>query len=512
LRRILTALLTAACLLLGLAGCGAAPYEEPWQPTPTPAATATPEPEPAQFALACYPQSSFHPITGGNRTNLSLGGLLYEGLFALDPQFQVQNVLCESYTVSEDALKWTFVLRAGVRFSDGSALTAADVAASLNQARASALYSARFTGVTGVSAGEGTVSVTLSSPNGGLPALLDVPVCKGTGERPAGTGPYVLAGEADALVLEARTDWWQGNALPRQSIPLRSIQEADDLIRAFDTRDVALVATDLTGTNALGFSGSFETVDYPTSTMLYVGFNTASGPCRDAGLRRALQQSFDRDAVVTAQFSRHALAAALPVSPVSPLYDGALAGRLAYSSQALAQALAGAGWSQTDGSWRRGRETLALRFVVPGENTDRISAAEQLAKNLTDEGVSVELKKLSWEDYTAVLARGDFDLYLAEVRLTGDFDLTALLAPTGALNYGGYQDASAAGLLSAFRAADGAARGQAAGALYEYLAQEPPFAVICFKNWSLLTQWRLLTGLTPTQQNVFYRFADWTVA
>ena len=112
----------------------------------------------------------------------------------------------------------------------------------------------------------------------------------------------------------------------------------------------------------------------------------------------------------------------------------------------------------------------------------------------------------------AVLARGDFDLYLAEVRLTGDFDLTALLAPTGALNYGGYQDASAAGLLRAFRAADGAARGQAAGALYEYLAQEPPFAVICFKNWSLLTQWRLLTGLTPTQQNVFYRFADWTVA
>lgn len=73
------------------------------------------------------------------------------------------------------------------------------MAASLNQARASALYSARFTGVTGVSAGEGTVSVTLSSPNGGLPALLDVPVCKGTGERPAGTGPYVLAGEADAL-------------------------------------------------------------------------------------------------------------------------------------------------------------------------------------------------------------------------------------------------------------------------------------------------------------------------
>ena len=86
MRNILAALLTAA-LCLGLAACGPAPEPEP---TPTPTPSVSPSPEAAEFALACYPEAGFHPITGSNRTNLALGGLLYEGLFALNGQFQPQ--------------------------------------------------------------------------------------------------------------------------------------------------------------------------------------------------------------------------------------------------------------------------------------------------------------------------------------------------------------------------------------------------------------------------------------
>ena len=43
------------------------------------------------------------------------------------------------------------------------------------------------------------------------------------------------------------------------------------------------------------------------------------------------------------------------------------------------------------------------------------------------------------------------------------------------------------------------------------LAEEPPLVALGFKNWSLLTQWRQISGLTPTQQNIFYQFADWTI-
>lgn len=100
MRRILTALLTAACLLLGLAGCGAAPLRGAVAAHAHAGRHGHAGAGAGPVCTGLLPQSSFHPITGGNRTNLSLGGLLYEGLFALDPQFQVQNVLCESYTVS----------------------------------------------------------------------------------------------------------------------------------------------------------------------------------------------------------------------------------------------------------------------------------------------------------------------------------------------------------------------------------------------------------------------------
>ena len=507
MRNILAALLTAA-LCLGLAACGPAPEPEP---TPTPTPSVSPSPEAAEFALACYPEAGFHPITGSNRTNLALGGLLYEGL------------VCPGRAVSAPGGALRLRLRVGRRPpvvlyppQRGDLLRrqppdGREIAASLNLARTSPLYSARFAGVTDIAAANGMVTVTLSRANGALPALLDIPIVKETGGVPLGTGPYVLAGTGENLALEARSDWWQGKALPRDTIPLRAIQEADDLIHAFDTRDIALVSTDLTGTNALGFSGSFAAVDYPTSTMLYVGFNTADGPCRSAQVRQALLRGFDRAAVSTAQFSRHAQPAALPVSPASPLYDEALAQTLDYAPQAMEPLLTAAGYTRADGVWQKEGRPLALTFVAPNNNADRLAAAETLAANLTDAGLEVELRALAWDDYLQALTAGEFDLYLGEVRLTADFDLTAFLTPGGALNYGKYSDAGALNRLSAFRAAVGQWRTEPARQLYEYLAGQPPFAVICFKNWSVLTQWSRIDGLTPAQQNIFHQFSDWKI-
>ena len=338
-----------------------------------------------------------------------------------------------------------------------------------------------------------------------------MPSGKETEGAPLGTGPYGLTGEGEGAALTARADWWRGEELPLDSIPLRAIQEADDLIHAFDTRDIALVATDLTGTNALGFSGSFDTVDYPTSTMLYVGFNVASGPCRDAVVRQALSRAFDRSSVATVLYARHAQAAAMPVSPASPLYQEDLAAELEYAPQAAEELLTQAGWTRSDGNWTAGRQTLSLTFLAPSDNPARTAAAEHLAAGLENLGISVTLDLLPWTDYLSALERGEFDLYLGEVRLTADFDLTALISSGGALNYGGYADEETLQRLDSFRAASGQGRDLSARRLYQRLAEEPPFAVLCFKNWSVLTQWSRIEGMTPTQSNLFHQFEQWTL-
>lgn len=503
----------ALMLALALTGCGKpTPVVTP-EPTPTVSA----EPVPTEtagtagFVLPCYRGEIFHPITGSNRTNLNLAPLVYEGLFALDGTFTPKPVLCTAFTVSADGLTWTFTLRGGVTFSDGAPLTPGDVVSSLQTAMGqTSSYAARLGGIKSVrAAGADGVAVSLSAPNGALPALLDVPIVRAAAGTTLGTGPYAMAEEGEDLCLRRNPGWWQGLALPEEEIRLYPVQAADALIHAFDTREISLVAADLTGTNALGFSGSYEVWDYPTSVMLYVGYNAAEGPCKEESVRKALSYGFDRAAVAKSLLSGHARAAALPFSPAAANYDAAQAEGLTYAPQTADEALTAAGWTRSGDARARGRDTLTLTFLVNNDNNYKLAVAEYLAADLAKAGVKAELKKLTWEDYNAALAAGDFDLFLGEVKLTGDFDLTPLLGTGGALNYGGYADPDTDTLLAEYLAAGDVTRPAAASNLCRRLGETNPVTMLCFKNWSVLTHWGKINGVKATQQNIFSGFSGW---
>ncbi len=453
------------------------------------------------FTLAVYADYSLHPVLAENRANLTLSPLLYEPLFQLDPQFQPEGVLCRSYTVSEDKLTWTFTLHSGITFSDGTLLTGQVVADALNLARQEdSRYAQRLADVASVSGEGNTVSVTLSRPNGALPALLDIPIALGDGTRPAGTGPYVLTEDGQDLSLTARSGWWQDKQLPAQELSLREVRKADDLLSAFSSGDISLVEVDLMGTNALGYSGSYETWDYTTTDLLYLGFNTQRGLCRSAQARQALALAIDRRSIVQTDYARHAVAAALPIHPDSPLYSQSLTQQGEYNPEQLVSQLE-----------ELGLQNSSLILLVNNENAAKLAAAQRIAYQLDAAGLSVTLTSLPFEEFTSALSQGEFDLYLGEVVLTADFDLSPLLSANGSLNYGQWQDEQISSLLDAFRTSDSSSRPAAAQALYAYLMQQVPIAPICFKNGSALTQWGRLSGLSPVRGNVFYHLENWTI-
>lgn len=499
--RFLTLLLSAALALM-LTACETQSPAASSQDTDS-VSSSQEEQQPVEipFALAAYPSYSFHPALAENRANLTLAPLLYEPLFELDASFQAIPVLCQSYSSSADMLTWTFVLRTGVTFSDGTPLSGQIVADALNLARqADSRYASRLASISSVTAEEGSITITLTRPNGNLPVLLDIPIAYGSGERPLGTGPYILTGEGDNLSLTARNGWWQNKSLPAQEISLVTVEQSDDLISAFASGDIGLVDVDLMGTNALGYSGSYETWDYTTTDLLYLGFNTRSGPCQSATVRQALAWSIDRESIVQVDFARHAVVSTLPVHPDSPLYNAQLAQTLNYSPEQLAQAL---------DSLRL--PNRSLKFLVNSENTAKVAAAQRITYQLEAAGISVTLSKLPFDDYTTALNQGNFDLYLGEVVLTADFDLSALLSSSGSLNYGGWRDTQTDSLLTALCASQGDNRKTAADALFTYLNQQVPIAPICFKNGSVLTQWNRLSGLEPVRGNIFHHLEGWII-
>ena len=494
MRRRLTALVLF--LLLGLTACTDAPVTVPEEPevAPTPSTT----PKQTQFTLPYFPDANLHPILGSNRANMVVNSLVYQGLFELDNSFTPHGVLCSDYSVSNDGLIWTFTL-SDMQFSDGTPVTAADVALSLETARSSTLYAGRLSTIQDIQTGtDRSVTLTLTQPNSALPSLLDIPVIHDlqNGSMPLGTGFYTFVEDNGPLRL-IRTSRAPDTA--PEEIPLLAIEDADDLIYAFDAGNISLAVSDLTGSNVLGYSSGYEAFDFPTTTMLYVGFQTEQGPCANLLVRQAVSRSFDRDTVAGSLLAGHAKATSLPVSPCSTLYNPSLDQDGGYDPYAAKELLTQAGFSEGEDSLLyQGHNPLSLTFVVNTDNSFKLTIAEYLTDQLTGAGINVELKKLAWDDYLAALEADEFDLYLGEVTLTADFDLSSLLSPDGPLNYGGYANTQMDSLRAFLRSSG------KGNALLKLFHAEAPFAPLCFKNHSVLTQWQAISGLEPTRQNPFY--------
>ena len=498
--RRLSILLLALVLLL--AGCGNTGDVSSSSSSQSSSSDSSSQEEPTKntqpFTLAAYPAYSFHPALSTSQANLTLAPLMYESLFTLNSSFEATPQLCQSYTVSDDALTWTFQLRAGITFSDGTPLTGGIVAQALQTARDPASrYAKRLANVSGVSGSGDQVTVTLTTPNGVLPTLLDIPIALDSSDRPLGTGPYVLVEEGGKLYLNLRGDWWQGaDSLSLQQIPLATMTQKEQMATAFNSGEVTLIDANITGSNDLGYSGSYEVWEYNTTGLIYLGFQTAHGVCQDPQVRQAIARAIDRSAVTDSIYARHATPSTLPVHPDSALYDEELAKELDYDLASLRSA---------------GLEGKSLTLLVNIEDMAKSAAANRIAQDLENAGLRVTVERLAWEDYVKALERGQFDLYLAEVYLTADFDLTALLSPQGELNYGGWNDAAVPMLLENVRKAQGEQRIEVMATLLRYLNQNAPIAPICFRQGTVLTQYDRVENLNPIQGNVFANLSQWTV-
>ncbi len=500
------------------------------------------------FSLGYYKGEGLHPYTCSNTTNQNLMGLIYEPLFAIDQTFATEPCLAKSCTIQvtsasgseeekdtegdasetgtegdetdqKDASKeekkkeqprskiagkttCTIQLRDDVTFSDGTSLSAEDVVYSLEQAqRKGSIYRERLSDVTDVTAsGSTTVVIEVNAADAAFDSLLDIPIIsRSGGSSPIGTGPYVLnTTKGKAVSLTRNTSWWQDGTLPAETIDLYAADDSDMMIFGFGSDSISMVDTDLTGTNALSYTGDYNVVDYPTTSMIYVGCNTHSGPCQDQSFRQALYYVFDRDTLATKMLSGHAEPTVLPVSPKSKLYDEKLAETYAWSEETAKKKLAdGHYYNQT------------LKLIVNQESAFKTAFAEELKKEMEAIGIKVQVEALAWDEFADALDERSFDLYLGEVKLKSSFDLTAVIGSNGNLNYGGYQNKDLEKLLTQFQTADKATRATAAKNLYKAVADAAATIPLCFKNHSVLTHWSANASITPTQQNLFYHIAEW---
>ncbi|MEA4895833.1 MAG: ABC transporter substrate-binding protein [Oscillospiraceae bacterium] len=470
------------------------------------------------FSLNCNKEYSFNPFTTTNASNIICTQAMYDTLFTVDDTFAASPSLIKEYK-SDDGMSWYFYVDTSVKFWDGTTLTASDAAYSLQRAMHSPQFTARFQCIYGVSAmDESLFIVTLNYPDMQFPALLDIPVIKnGTvaDYAPMGTGPYKP--DEQYTKLTAFPDHKSYAELPTDTIYLKEIKETEDIITAFENSEIDLVTNDPTGVYSLGYGSANEIRSCPTTNMHYLGFNSSSRFFSYSACRKAMTYVVDRESIVTDCMGGAASSATLPMNPTCALYNDAYSDIVSYSVRKSEDAFDAAEVQDYDDDGKREQMItgipveISVNFIVCSDSPEKVRAAQSIAQNLTNLGITVDLRLLSWDDYKTALSNGDFDMYYAEVRLTNDFSIRSLLFEGGSLNYGRISDSVLEQYVGDFMACPEDGRQKAADMMFKYITDTAPIVPICFEKSQVITHRGVVSGMKPTKDNVFNGIENWEI-
>lgn len=496
MRRIL-AFLMAAVLIFGCCGCRTA--QEAYTPTGDALSDGKPtgpDKKPQgnrQMSLPYYPNESLNPYQCNNYVNRALFGLVYQGLFAVDADYEPHPVLCQSYKLSRDMRTYTFYLEKAT-FSDGTELTAADVVASLNHAKKSGYYAGRFGYVKSIKATEdGAVQMVLTTPYENFPILLDVPIVKSselTHERPLGTGPYLYEQVEDRFWLRQQLYWWCKTELPVEAGYINLVQATDTVqIRdLFEFSGLGMAITDPGSVKYADYHVGSELWACETGVFLYLATHKTSKVFSNAKIRSALTYAIDRADLAERFFRGFAAPAVLPAAPGSPYYEEALATKVSFDAQKLTAAVAEAKLTDSE-----------IVLLVNAGDGIRLRVARAIAVMLRQCGLKVKMSELSGQSYENALKNGKFDLYLGQTKLSANMDLSAFFAPSGALSYGKMNDAVLYALSQEALANKGNYH-----TLHKKILEDGQLCPLLFRSYAVYAQWGAVTDLQPARDHVFY--------
>lgn len=442
-----------------------------------------------QLRLSCNPDGSFHPFTATDLNNRSLVSLVYQGLFAVDAAYRVSPMLCSQYQMSSDMRVWKFYI-AEATFSDGHALTAFDVAASLKKSQEGGFYAGRLQHVKTIEALDATcVEMTLNIPMNNLPLLLDIPIVKESqldAPIPLGTGPYILEETENGKQLRRQIGWWCDVDLPvsAQVIPLDHGASQQELWDLYKFSGMSMVCTDA----YVDFRGDYELWESENGLFLYLSCNLDSPVFSKKEIRSALTHAINRDAIVKKHYRGFAHSTTLPASPSFPYYSLTLAEKYGYAPEKFAQAVENQALAGT-----------AITLLVNRDDPLRLRVAQDIAQMLTEAGFVVTIPEKSGENYQNALKWGQFDLVLGQTKLSPNMDLTAFFAEDGALNFGRLTDVAANAMCREALADKGNYQ-----TLHRQVMEDGRLCPILVRSDAVYGRRGLFPGLAPARDHIFY--------
>jgi peptide/nickel transport system substrate-binding protein len=369
-----------------------------------------------------------------------------ESLVAIAPDGTVRPWLADSWKVTSDGLTYTFSLRSGVTFSDGTAFDAAAVKANFDHIAAPKTASKRAAALLGPYKGTEivdphTVAVHLKAPHASFlqaagstflgfhsPAALRAHAADlaSGGKYIVGTGPFTFASvtPGQQAVFQRRSDyaWAPATAAHKGKARLDSVVVLllkEDAARvgaiASGQVDVAeqIPANRLAGLRSdRGLKLTRRAI--PGAPYTYY-LNTTRAPFDDVRARRAVRYAIDLAGIAKGVFQGEYQRAWAPLAPSTPGYDGTLTNAWTYSRAKADQLLDELGYTGRDSAGYRTKDGKRLTVEQPYVKTFVSAQNHTFDVGVQDalKQVGIELRLVPLDSASSIerTSKGDYDIF-----------------------------------------------------------------------------------------------------
>jgi peptide/nickel transport system substrate-binding protein len=355
--------------------------------------------------------------------------------------FSVTPGLAESWKGSPDGKTWTYELRPNLKWSDGEALTAEDIAYTVNRSREGEWlnYSAAVAHLKAKAIDPVTVEIKSSVPDPKLP-VIDVhivpkhvygkfsakEVTRYDGQDGVGSGPYVLAEleKGRFARFTANPHYWRGKP-PLAAVVIRSFKNAEAMVAALRSGEIdAAHAVPGAAYDRLAGAEGIEVVEGNQGGFNELAINGGDGlktghpALEDTLVRQAIAHAIDKQAIVDRVEGGHATVADTISPSANPAWmpkipdDQKFGFDLAKAESLLDQG----GYEDTDGDGVRempgGGRPLRMRYAVRSESPSSRPTARLITGWLNDIGIAATQQVYDDAQLSEVIGKGDYDMFV----------------------------------------------------------------------------------------------------
>ncbi|BCR05403.1 peptide-binding protein [Desulfuromonas versatilis] len=482
--------------------------------------------------------SNLLPVLASDSASSDINGLVYNGLVRYDKEFNIEGELAESWDISPDNLTFTFHLRKGVRWHDGTPFTSADVLYTYQlyvDPNTPTAYAERYLLVKKAEAPDPyTFQVTYEQPLATAliswaMQVLPKHLLEGTeitksplSRKPVGTGPFRFAEwvPGEKIVLEANPDYFEGTPYIKRVV-YRIIPDQSTMFLELQSGGLDHMGLNpiqySTQTDTLAFNRRFKKYRYPASSYTYLGYNLRRPLFQDVRVRQALGFAINKQELIDGVLLGLGQVATGPYKPQTWPHNPNVA-RYPYDPERARKLLAEAGWRDSDGDGVLDREgkPLAFTIVTNQGNDQRIKTGEIIQRRFKEVGVDVKLRVIEWASFLKEFINpGNFDATILGWTIPPDPDgynvWHGSKTKLGELNFINYQNPEVDDLLDrGRRTLDQAERKKIYDRFQEILAEEQPYCFLYVPDALPVVASRF-RGIEPAPAGIMHNFIRWYV-